>query len=88
MTKIHAQEMAAAVMVMPRSRSCSIQSVTVVPFVDLTHFVDGAGIIKNPSVVVVLPASMCAAMPILRFHFLGAGRWELGRHSLALSVTI
>ena len=28
---IQAQEMAAAVMVMPRSRSCSIQSVTVVP---------------------------------------------------------
>src|SRR5690349_2854228 len=40
------------------------------------------------SVVVVLPASMCAAMPILRVHSSGNGRsFALTAEILALSVT-
>src|SRR5438045_3202357 len=40
------------------------------------------------SVVVVLPASMCAAMPMLRVHSSGNGRsFELTAETLALSVT-
>ena len=35
---------AAEVMVMPRSRSCSIQSMMVGPVVDLAHAVDAAGV--------------------------------------------
>ncbi len=41
------------------------------------------------SVVVVLPASMCAAMPMLRVHSSGKGRsFELTGEIFALSVTI
>src|SRR3954471_21554407 len=40
------------------------------------------------SVVVVLPASMCAAIPMLRVHSSGNGRsFELTGETLALSVT-
>src|SRR6478609_1397132 len=40
------------------------------------------------SVVVVLPASMCAAMPMLRVHSSGKGRsFELTGETLVLSVT-
>src|SRR5258708_7780716 len=40
------------------------------------------------SVVVVLPASMCAAMPMLRVHSSGNGRsFALTGETLALSVT-
>ena len=57
------QVTAAAVMVMPRSRSCSIQSVVNPTFVHFPDFVLGTGIKSTRSVVVVFPASICAMIP-------------------------
>ena len=60
------QVVAADVMVMPRSCSCSIQSMVGGAFMDLADLVGPAGVKRMRSVVVVLPASMCAMMPMLR----------------------
>src|SRR5947199_8084535 len=56
---------------MPRSRSCSIQSVTVVP--SCTSPILWIMPVQNStrSVIVVLPASICAAIPMFRVRSSG-----------------
>ncbi len=62
----HCAVMAADTMVMPRSRSCSIQSVTVVPSSTEPSLWVRPVWKRMRSVAVVLPASMCAMTPMLR----------------------
>ena len=53
-------------MVIPRSCSCCIQSMTAAALVDLADLVGAAGVVQIRSVVVVFPASMWAMIPMLR----------------------
>src|SRR5450432_2457820 len=71
---------AAAVMVMPRSRSCGIQSICASPSCTSPILWMRPERKRKRSLTVVLPASMCATMPILRTRdiFELAGGLELG----------
>jgi len=62
------QVTAAEVMVMPRSRSCSIQSVTVLPSSTSPDFVDEAGIKEDAFGRSGFAGIDMAAMPILRIR--------------------
>ena len=85
-----AQEMAAAVIVMPRSRSCSIQSVTVVPswtspILWTAPGVEEDALGRRRLARVDVRGDADVARPLQRERAL---RGELAGESLALSVTI
>lgn len=66
---------AAEKMVMPRSRSCGSKSVTVVPSCTSPRLYVAPVAYRIRSVVVVLPASTWARMPMLRTRDSGSVAW-------------